>query len=96
MASQEKIDDLVNFPVEGLDMQPYIVREMESGETAIYDLYGVSNHMGSLHGGHYVAHAFNHMEKAWYVFNDTSVSPMHGSTDNLVCSSAYLLFYRLR
>lgn len=37
-------------------MQPYMSCEPEDGP-AIYDLYGVINHMGRLLGGHYTAYA---------------------------------------
>ena len=40
----------------------------------IYDLVGVSNHMGSLSGGHYVAQCFNSEMQKWYGFNDENVS----------------------
>lgn len=40
----------------GLNLQPYMSVEPEDGP-AIYDLYGVINHMGRLLGGHYTAYA---------------------------------------
>ncbi len=35
-------------------MSPYLLGDSE-GKQPIYDLYAVSNHMGSLHGGHYTS-----------------------------------------
>lgn len=42
----------------------------------IYDLYGVVNHHGSLYGGHYTAYCQNFLDKKWYEFNDSRVTPI--------------------
>lgn len=60
--SSRKIAELVNFPVEGLDLSEYVLSNSKAnGSVAsgkdIYDLYAVSNHFGSLNGGHYTAYA---------------------------------------
>ena len=59
---------------------------------AVYDCFGVSNHSGNLHGGHYTAtcrHPYN--ESSWHVYNDRCVS---GTTsDAVVTPEAYLLFF---
>ncbi len=60
-----------------------------------YDLYAVSNHYGSLNGGHYTAFGFNSLLNKWYEFNDSSVSTV-SSIDDVVTSGAYLLLYRRR
>jgi ubiquitin carboxyl-terminal hydrolase 4/11/15 len=68
-----------------------------------YDLFAVSNHYGSLGGGHYTAYAKNPIYKKWYFlskeilhhrydFNDSCVSPVKSSS--VVSESAYVLFYR--
>jgi len=90
--SQEKIPDLVEFPIEGLDMSKYSI---SSEPNQIYDLYGVSNHYGSLHGGHYTAFGLNPVQKKWYHFNDSSVSSV-SNLKEIVSQGAYLLFYRKR
>lgn len=59
MVNQEKIADLVHFPVEGLDMRPFVITLKDEPAPVLYDLYGVSNHFGSLNGGHYTAHVKN-------------------------------------
>ena len=93
---QEKVGDFVDFPTQGLDLRDYVEdkRIKESEETVLYDLYAVSNHYGSLHGGHYTAYGFNSYQKKWYNFNDSSVS--HADEGDVVTSGAYLLFYRRR
>lgn len=68
----------------------------------IYDLYAVSNHYGSLNGGHYTAFCQNPMVKKWYEFDDTHVSKVSQRNDldeierAVVGKAAYVLFYRLR
>ena len=96
ICQQEKVGDLVDYPVEGLDLRQYVqdpaVRD--SPTPVYYDLYAVSNHYGSLNGGHYTATAYNSEAKKWFDFNDSSVSGT--SVDEVVSAGAYLLFYRRR
>lgn len=47
---RDKIDALVDFPVHDLDMSSYLIGK-KTGETK-YSLIAVSNHYGSLGGGH--------------------------------------------
>ena len=53
-----------------LDLRPY-VRGPDS-DSALYELYAVSNHSGGLGGGHYTAYAKNFDNHKWYMFNDSS------------------------
>jgi ubiquitin carboxyl-terminal hydrolase 4/11/15 len=67
----------VNFPIEGLDLSEYVLQNVQGGKKSgeyIYDLYAVSNHFGSLNGGHYTAFAKNAIDGKWYDFDDTDVS----------------------
>ncbi|RAH48630.1 putative ubiquitin-specific protease UBP12 [Aspergillus brunneoviolaceus CBS 621.78] len=91
---RDKLDVLVDFPVEGLDMSGR-VEAPEEGKSLIYDLFAVDNHYGGLGGGHYTAYAKNFMTGQWNEYNDSSVSrPL--DPQSVVTSSAYLLFYRRR
>lgn len=69
---REKLDVLVDFPVEGLDLTQRVF-EPESGRTEIYDLIGVDCHWGGLGGGHYTAHAKNFVDGQWYSYNGESL-----------------------
>jgi ubiquitin carboxyl-terminal hydrolase 4/11/15 len=60
----------------------------------IYDLYAVANHYGTMMGGHYTAFCKNFFDQKWYEFNDERVSRIN--EDEVVSSSAYVLFYRRR
>lgn len=58
-----------------------------------YNLYGVSNHMGSTGGGHYTAHCkvADAPSAPFYTFNDSSVYPI--ATQAVKGPAAYVLFY---
>ncbi|OMJ77878.1 hypothetical protein SteCoe_22441 [Stentor coeruleus] len=76
----------VDFPIENLIMSSH------AGERVSYDLYAVSNHYGSMGGGHYTAYAKN-VNGNWYDFNDSSVSLLRDKS-SLTSSAAYVLFYK--
>ena len=54
----KKLEDKITYPITSLDMTPYILSEDQKSihGPLIYDLYGVSNHSGSLSYGHYTAY----------------------------------------
>lgn len=56
MFGSRKIQEMIDFPVEGLDLSQYVL-DMTEKKKVMYDLYAVSNHYGSLNGGHYTAFA---------------------------------------
>ncbi|PNS19567.1 hypothetical protein CAC42_7411 [Sphaceloma murrayae] len=90
---RDKVDVLVDFPLEGLDLT-HRVGLKEEGREYIYDLFAVDNHYGGLGGGHYTAYAKNFFDGKWYDFNDSSVSGT--SPTSAITPAAYLLFYRRR
>ena len=75
-------------------MRPYVLALRDEPEPVFYDLYGVSNHFGSLNGGHYTATCKNVENQEWFYFNDSQVS--HARQTDIVSTSAYILFYRRR
>lgn len=79
IAGQEKNDAFVDFPIEGLDMRPYVKNLANEEKPVYYDLIGVSNHFGSLNGGHYTASCKNPLTGQWHYFNDSSVSKCNKS-----------------
>ena len=85
----KKNQELVTFPLENLDLSKYVIGYKK--ESFVYDLYGVCNHSGNVHGGHYTSYVKNANGK-WYHFNDTNVSEI--SEDQLVSPKAYCFFYR--
>ena len=89
-----KLGNLIKFPIEGLDMGKYIHYKENENSDNIYDLFAVSNHDGSLEGGHYIAYCKNYFENKWYNFNDAIVSEIN--ENNIITKSAYVLFYKKR
>jgi ubiquitin C-terminal hydrolase len=89
---RDKIDSFVDFPLEGLDMKPWVIGN--TTDKLVYDCYAVSNHMGGLGGGHYTAYVRSHLDSKWYELNDSSAHL--ASTDEIKSSSAYVLFYKRR
>lgn len=91
----QKLDTLVDYPLEGLDMKPFVLSKHQSDTSPlIYDLYAVSNHFGGVGGGHYTAYGQNSLSKEWYSYNDSSCST--ASVNRVVSEGGYNLFYRLR
>ncbi len=82
----------VDFPLENLNLSKYIIGYNK--DTYIYDLYAVSNHSGSIFGGHYTSFVKNANGK-WYHYNDTHVSEVINEND-IVSPKAYCFFYRKR
>ncbi|KAK3902490.1 hypothetical protein C8A05DRAFT_15455, partial [Staphylotrichum tortipilum] len=91
---RDKLDILVDFPVEALDLTKRVI-DKEDGKEEVYDLIAVDDHWGGLGGGHYTAFAKNFVDGEWYEYNDTSVTKQK-DTARVVTSAAYLLFYRRR
>ncbi|KAL3417342.1 ubiquitin carboxyl-terminal hydrolase [Phlyctema vagabunda] len=91
---RDKLDVLVDFPIEGLDLSSRVIEKFD-GKKEIYDLIAVDDHWGGLGGGHYTAFAKNFNDNQWYEYNDSSVSKTSDPC-KVVSSSAYLLFYRRR
>lgn len=92
----EKLNTLVHFPLEGLDMRDYVLcTEQKQQSKLIYDCYAISNHYGGLGGGHYTAFAKSVTDNEWYNFDDSRVSKCT-SPDDVITTAAYSLFYRQR
>jgi len=87
--NNNKNQKLINFPIEDLNLSKYVIGYKK--DDYVYDLYGICNHSGSVHGGHYTAYVKNANNK-WYSYNDTNVSEINPNM--LISSKAYCLFYR--
>ena len=59
----------------------------------VYDLFAISQHYGSLGGGHYTA-TCEYEGQGWYAFNDSGVSRAEAMDPADSARSAYVLFYR--
>ncbi|KAH8294966.1 hypothetical protein KR018_004837 [Drosophila ironensis] len=87
-----KKQNYLRFPLENLEMAPYIARaESRTVTPKTYQLYAVSNHYGTMEGGHYTAFCKSANYGKWFKFDDQIVSSL--DTSNVVSSAAYILFY---
>ncbi|KAG1695552.1 Ubiquitin carboxyl-terminal hydrolase 20 [Nymphon striatum] len=87
-----KINNLVSFPLEGLDLNPYMHKDSKDRNTK-YDLNAVICHYGSDSGcGHYITYATNTLNGGWYEFDDQYVTEVMPAA--VIGCEAYVLFYR--
>jgi len=93
MNYSSKISSSVSFPVNGLNLKPFVDKDCDS-KFSTYDLCAVITHFGNVGGGHYIAYAKNCINNKWYEFNDSMVSEV--SEYNVANAEAYVLFYNKR
>lgn len=94
-----KIVQNVQFPLEDwrLPCTDTVEAPLSRGEcdAVTYRLYAVVDHMGSLHGGHYISKVLVASKEGnknrWYEFDDSTVTRIDESS--VQSSHAYLLFY---
>lgn len=86
-----KIGSYVSFPLEDLDLQPFLHKDCPSTVTT-YDLVAVICHHGTAGGGHYTSYALNCINDQWYEFDDQYVTEVDPQT--VANCEAYVLFYR--
>ena len=82
-----KIDNLIQFPLDNLDMTNYITPK--EGKIK-YDLFGVVNHVGTLSAGHY--HCDIKQENIWIKYDDSYTCEYD---KKIMTENAYLLIYKL-
>jgi ubiquitin C-terminal hydrolase len=87
---REKIETFVDYPIDGLDLSSFL----SPGEEAVYDLFAVIMHTGSIYGGHYISFARHETNgrSLWYKFDDSYVTSVYYKAE-IVSRDAYLLFY---
>lgn len=101
---RDKLNTPISFPLADLDLTEYVPpplppeqmpRDIEpTPETTPpfhYDLYGIANHYGTLHGGHYTAFVKNPYKDTWNCFDDSKATRMDES--QVMSRNAYVLFW---
>ncbi|XP_015429538.1 PREDICTED: ubiquitin carboxyl-terminal hydrolase 8 [Dufourea novaeangliae] len=94
----EKRNTAVDFPLTGLNLKPYLVMDSTSATISNirsynYSLYAMSNHYGTMEGGHYTAFCKNSNQNKWYKYDDQTVTEVSVNQVRSQNTSAYLLFY---
>jgi ubiquitin C-terminal hydrolase len=87
---QQKMNPLIDFPLENLDLSKYV--RGYNPRSYVYDLFGICNHSGGPMGGHYTAFVKNSQNK-WHHYNDRNVESV-AEPRTIVTPMAYCLFYR--
>jgi ubiquitin carboxyl-terminal hydrolase 8 len=87
--SYRKVNKLVTTPLINVDFSKYTTGY--GNNKAKYNLFGVCNHMGGIHGGHYTAYA-KAQNNQWYSFNDTMIGEV--KEERVITTASYYLFYR--
>lgn len=88
-SNYNKNNILVEFPLNNLDLSEYVIGYNKN--SYVYDLMGICNHSGNIHGGHYTC--YSKTRNNWYLYNDSGTSLVK-DTSKLISNNAYCLFYR--
>uniref|UniRef100_A0A674DHD9 Ubiquitin carboxyl-terminal hydrolase n=1 Tax=Salmo trutta TaxID=8032 RepID=A0A674DHD9_SALTR len=86
-----KINSHVAFPLESLELRPFLAKDSPSQITT-YDLLSLICHHGTAGSGHYIAYCQNVINGQWYEFDDQYVTEVHETV--VQNAEAYVLFYR--
>lgn len=85
-----KKQNSVNFDLRNLNLGQFAIDGFEN-KFFQFNLYAVSNHFGSLEGGHYTAYCSSNVLKRWHKYDDQDVSAI--DPESVVTPAAYILFY---
>lgn len=83
-----KLEQMVTFPLKGLDMSRYMT---EPTPEAVYELYAKVDHVGTLKSGHYTATVRNRRVMQWFQYDDDKMEEAEEVL--LVKPTTYMLFY---
>lgn len=88
--SKNKLETYVDFPIDNFELSPYIAQR--NGQSCnSYMLYAVSNHYGSMGGGHYTA--FVHVSSVFFL---SIADLLHFLIRNLPLYLKYIITCRKR
>ena len=91
---RDKLDIVVDYPLYGLNMSPFVINHSNKDQEKLYDLCAVANHYGGLGGGHYTAYGKNKDSGLWHYFDDSNVTAV--TEESVVTKAGYVLFYLRR
>ena len=78
---------------EGLDLKEIIDPETQRADYTKYDLFAISNHIGSINTGHYYSNI--KIGQNWYCFEDSKVYKI-GPQIEMNTQEVYTLFYKMK
>ncbi|CAF1922065.1 unnamed protein product [Rotaria magnacalcarata] len=89
-----KLNTHVDFPITNLKLDHLkdVMSSSYKESVPTYNLFGISNHSGTVYSGHYVAQCKHPFTHDWHEFNDSSVHFI-SDTSSIISADAYVLFY---
>jgi len=87
---RDKITSSISFPIRELDLSKYTY-SFDVNKNFKYNLFAISNHYGTLSGGHYTAFVKDKVKNNWVSFDDSRISDI--SESKIMTNAAYILFY---
>ncbi|OUM68702.1 hypothetical protein PIROE2DRAFT_68006 [Piromyces sp. E2] len=88
---KDKITKNITFPLKNLDLEKYTYPFKCNDNKYKYNLFAISNHYGTLSGGHYTAFVKDRRTNNWISFDDSRISDI--SESKIMTNAAYILFY---
>ncbi len=79
----------VTFPIKDMCFSKYMSKYKI--DNSLYNLCAVTQQIGSLNGGHYVAQGLNHLNNKWYLYDDATVTSI--SEEDIITNNSYILYY---
>lgn len=89
---RDKINSYVDFPINDLDLKRFLSGPNQMGLDYNYRLNGVTNHIGTMDGGHYTSMCRHFELDRWFKYDDTDVKEIT-SQSALKSPASYILFY---
>ncbi|CAF3442376.1 unnamed protein product [Rotaria sp. Silwood1] len=89
-----KLNTHVDFPITNLRLDGLtdIMSESHEGPIPTYNLFGISNHSGTVYTGHYLAQCKHPFTHKWHEFNDSNIHLIN-DISTIISADAYVLFY---
>jgi ubiquitin carboxyl-terminal hydrolase 8 len=92
---RNKLTTKVDYPIDNLNLDDFVLNnnnKMSEKSKNSYHLYAISNHLGTMDGGHYTAMCRHTDNNRWYRFDDTLVKEIKDLSE-LQTPTSYILFY---
>lgn len=89
----KKKNNYIEFPIDNLDISPYMSEYSKQIGHYTYDLYCIVNHIGNMNNGHYFSYIRSD-NNIWHKIDDENISLIN--SNNIISNNAYILFYKLK
>ena len=91
-----KISSNILFPLEEISLKnslrSSLCENYERDKNIVYNVYGISCHIGGVNSGHYIAYCKNIINNQWYKFDDKDIYCRDKESVKKNTSSAYVIF----